>query len=1338
MLAPNARTVRVFLSSTFRDFAEERDLIVRKVFPELRRKCRERQVELVDVDLRWGITEEEAQQGKVLPICLAEIDRSRPFFMGFLGERYGWAPEKDQYDLSLLLEQPWLDEHCGGKSVTELEILHGVLNNPAMAERAFFYFRDPAYSESKGGAYLSEGSAEKEKLDALKERIRRSGFPVVENYVGPEELAERVREDLWKLIDEAYPESEVPDALTRERMTHEAYGASRRRLYLGGEPYLATLDAAMPAEPFRPVLVRGQSGGGKSALLANWVSGWSERHPGTAIIVHHLGCGADAADPVRMVVRLMREISRLTGDEFKPESDPEKQLEQIPLWLANASTWAQRTGRELLLVLDGLDKVSAFAHLRWFPGFLPQGVKLVASCLDGEILAAVRSRLDWTELQVEPFTPQDQTTFIENYLGRYRKALTEGQRRTLLAHPLSGNPLFLLTVLEELRVFGVHEQLESRLHKLLSPPPGKAPDEAPTVDDVFEHVLARIEKDLGRAGVQSAMESIWASRGGLYQDELLAIAGIAPATWAAMQNALDEALYESGGRIQFAHDYLRKAVEDRYGLTGEEKRLRHRRLAEWFAAREIDERVASELPWQWREAEAREELVACLVDKKIFEHEWETDEYELLGYWLWTGEDLEAAYEAAWSGWGQGSSERENTHLAECLGDFLQIAGFVRNFSEALYRLALEEKERALGPEHPDTLRCVHAFSNLLARNGNHEGAEALCHRVLEGYEKALGPDHPDTLGIVNNLGVLLMSKGDFDGAEALFRRALESQEKALGAENPDTLLSVRNLGVLLMSKGDYDRAEPLHRRALEGYEKALGLEHPTTMGRVEDLGILLRDKGDYDGAEALLCRAVMGYEKALGAEHPLTLGSVNNLGLLLRYKGDNDRAETLHRRALEGCEKSLGAEHPCTLSSVGSLGDLLSDKGDYDGAEPLLRRALEGYEKSLGAEHPDTLGSVSSLGNLLSDKGDYDGAEALYRRALKGKEKALGAEHPATLGSVSSLGNLLRHKGDYDGAEALYRRALEGCEKALGAEHPETLKIVNNLGNLLSDKGDYDGAEALHRRALEGRGKALGPEHPHTLISVNSLGNLLRHKGDYDGAEALYRRALEGCEKAFGAEHPETLKIVNNLGNLLSDKGDYDGAEALHRRALEGRGKALGPEHPHTLISVNSLGNLLSDKGDYDGAEALHRRALEGREKALGPEHPDTLISVNNFASLLTNNGDYEGAQMLCRRAVKGYEKALGPGHPTTLISASNLAFLLNATNRRPEALALLRHYAALSDDARDAVAYNLACYECLEGNHEEAKRLIAEHLERHPEKKAQALADEDFAAIQEFIQTL
>ena len=94
-----SRSIRIFLSSTFRDFGEERDLLVRKVFPALRARLKDRFVELVDVDLRWGITVEEAERGEVLPICLAEFDRSRPYFIGMLGERYGWIPPQEGYAL---------------------------------------------------------------------------------------------------------------------------------------------------------------------------------------------------------------------------------------------------------------------------------------------------------------------------------------------------------------------------------------------------------------------------------------------------------------------------------------------------------------------------------------------------------------------------------------------------------------------------------------------------------------------------------------------------------------------------------------------------------------------------------------------------------------------------------------------------------------------------------------------------------------------------------------------------------------------------------------------------------------------------------------------------------------------------------------------------------------------------------------------------------------------------------------------------------------------------------------------------------------------------------------
>ena len=81
----------------------EREELVKFTFPELRRRCRERSVEFVDVDLRWGISDEQKAEGKVLPICLAEIERCRPYFIGLLGERYGSVPEEIDEELSEVL-----------------------------------------------------------------------------------------------------------------------------------------------------------------------------------------------------------------------------------------------------------------------------------------------------------------------------------------------------------------------------------------------------------------------------------------------------------------------------------------------------------------------------------------------------------------------------------------------------------------------------------------------------------------------------------------------------------------------------------------------------------------------------------------------------------------------------------------------------------------------------------------------------------------------------------------------------------------------------------------------------------------------------------------------------------------------------------------------------------------------------------------------------------------------------------------------------------------------------------------------------------------------------------
>ena len=87
---PRHREIRVFISSTFRDMQEEREELVKQIFPQLRRLCENRGVTWGEVDLRWGVPDEAKAEGKVLPLCLAEIEHCPPYFIGLASVTAGY------------------------------------------------------------------------------------------------------------------------------------------------------------------------------------------------------------------------------------------------------------------------------------------------------------------------------------------------------------------------------------------------------------------------------------------------------------------------------------------------------------------------------------------------------------------------------------------------------------------------------------------------------------------------------------------------------------------------------------------------------------------------------------------------------------------------------------------------------------------------------------------------------------------------------------------------------------------------------------------------------------------------------------------------------------------------------------------------------------------------------------------------------------------------------------------------------------------------------------------------------------------------------------------------
>ena len=91
-----SREIRIFLSSTFSDMQETRNYLTKKIFPKIEKECTDRGVRFTVLDLRWGITESESKTGKVIEICIDEINRTRPFFIGLVGDRYGWIPDEEE------------------------------------------------------------------------------------------------------------------------------------------------------------------------------------------------------------------------------------------------------------------------------------------------------------------------------------------------------------------------------------------------------------------------------------------------------------------------------------------------------------------------------------------------------------------------------------------------------------------------------------------------------------------------------------------------------------------------------------------------------------------------------------------------------------------------------------------------------------------------------------------------------------------------------------------------------------------------------------------------------------------------------------------------------------------------------------------------------------------------------------------------------------------------------------------------------------------------------------------------------------------------------------------
>jgi ATP-dependent transcriptional regulator len=983
------------------------------------------------------------------------------------------------------------------------------LNNPDMAERALFYFRDSEYVLSVAEGKLPDfaevpnpeevllfGETEareraeerKSKLNALKERIRGSGQPVEENFRSPQELGEWVLADLTAIIDSLYPEGSIPDALTREAELHELFARSRTQLYIGGEKYFDQIDKGT-RESKLPLVVLGESGSGKSALLANWALRCREAHPDELVLMHFIGASPASADWAAMLRRIMAELISHFGMETQIPADDQKLSEGFPNFLSMAAAKGRFT-----LVLDALNQLEdrqGARELLWLPNALPENMRLVLSTLPGPSLDAVIER-NWPTLTVQPLELEERKDLTRAFLEQYAKALSPERVERVAADSQSANPLGLRLLLDELRQFGSHERLDERIDSCLG---------AESIPALFDLVLQRCEQDFEteRPGlVREALSLIWAARSGLSEAELLDMLGseglpLPQRVWAPLALALENSLFDRGGLLNFFHDFIRQAVEQRYLKNAEEREHVHLRVAEHFASMEgFPVRKLDELPWQLQQAGEWQGLFDLLADLDFFEALYKKDSQEVSVYWA----AVEAGSALKRTQAHKDVSKR-GLHLLNWLALNFQGAGFLQEALEL----------------HEEAARVCRATDN------------------LDGLQGSLG-----------NQALILKAWGRLEEAMDL----LKEQERIcrqLGNLN-GLSYSLGNQANILYRWGRLEEAMALHKEE-ERICKDLG----NLDGRSRSLGnqaLILRRWGRLEEAmarhkeEERICRQLGNIE---GLQ-----GSLGNQANILSAWGRLEEAMELHKEEERIC-KDLGNLDSLS-NSLGNQALILKAWGRLEEAMDLLKEQ-ERICRQLG-----NLDSLSnSLGNqalILKAWGRLEEAMALQ------KEEELICRQLGNLDGLSySLGNQALILSDWGRLEEAMARHIEEeriC-KDLGNLDGRS-RSLGNQANILYAWGRLEEAMDLLKEQerickdlgnLDGRSRSLGNQAnilyawgrlEEAMDLLKEVERICRQLGNLDGLQAclgnqaniLY--AWGRLEEAMEL-HQEEERICRQLGNL-------------------------------------------------------------------------------------------------------------------------------------------------------------------------------------------------------------
>jgi len=582
------QTFSIFISSTFRDMQAEREYLKDIIFPKVEEELRDRRIKLEIVDLRWGIdtasiAKEDEREAKVLKVCLDEIRRCRPFFIGLLGDRYGWVPSEERMKNAVAGERGI--KPGKNKSVTALEIEFGVLASKDQLSRSVFYFRDSfnysAFPPEKAAKYCDKYDPEltddekKQRIDALndlKGEIRKyfdkegkedkvkpystKWDEAEEKVTGLKEFGKLVYEDILEECKKHAADTwdQVPkDEHGKEIIRLEAFIEEHIDAFCGREKLLSTMKQHLMAKGKEKwgLVLTGESGSGKSAVFSKIYKEMQKEN--CFILAHSAGLSPASCKVYDLLSKWNRQLREFLEIAEKPRMEEDERLEALPSDNFDKSekqpklkidklvdkfkelliTAAEK--KQIVLLIDALDRfepTKRAEYMTWLPQVMPGNIRMLCTAItDTEKKATGYNKGLYTS-NIEYFSERDAREMLNALSQQKHKTLPDRVIDAIFSHRRGdglfsvSSPLWLSLVVNMLTAldsddFEEMSRLEGRVDQQIESYITQMVTAFPDLPgDLFLDLIHKAGKVFGETFTQTVFDLIACSRNGLRESDL--------------------------------------------------------------------------------------------------------------------------------------------------------------------------------------------------------------------------------------------------------------------------------------------------------------------------------------------------------------------------------------------------------------------------------------------------------------------------------------------------------------------------------------------------------------------------------------------------------------------------------------------------------------------------------------------------------------------------------------------------------------------------------------------------------------------------------------------------